>query len=566
MGVWSVGIVDTGVTDETEGVYGASLFEYDYYDGDSDTDGGRTTSHGSLVATSVELTNEALERLDLKVSGNSETEISPSAVNSALTQIGVLHDAGWHIGAYNMSFGSTSYSWTSTFQAQIDALAERGIFGVAASGNDGTGVGFENASYPARLSNVISVGSHDGSGNPSWFSQNNSSTVHLLADGEDFPGTGDDGTSFAAPQVSATVTTIQALVEGVTSDRLSFDETIDVLQLGGAGPQSSADPVDGVTTYFLHTHSGSVDYALSTYVDPVFSGLEYIASYSDIESAFVRDAGAARSHYISTGVYEGRTVAFDGLEYVASYSDLIGVFGTNREAAATHYLDFGRNEGRTVTFDADNYMNANPDVAAAFGADDDLATQHYISHGIYEGRSTGISVGSTSALVTVAQAVSEGSSDLPKNSGTSGYVGIGQSATGTITLYDHDWFRTELTAGETIVIQARGSVSDGGTLNDPVLRLYDANNNYLGYDDDGGVGRDAYLTYTPTTSGDFYIEVDGFYNYTGSYTIEVDSASNASLSTLEQETASLDVYKDPVVDDVQAANLAGSGTYADWVF
>jgi subtilase family protein len=561
MGVWSVGIVDTGVTNETEAVYGASLFAYDYYDGHSDTDGARTTSHGSLVATSVEHTNGALERLDLQVSNNSGTYISTSAIDSALTQIGALHDAGWHIGAYNMSLGSPAYSWTSPFRAQIDALAERGIFGVAAAGNDGTGVGFENASYPARLSNVISVGSHDGNGKPSWFSQNNSSTVHMLADGEDFPGSGNEGTSFAAPQVAATVTTVQALVEGVTSARLSFDETIDVLQLGGAGPRSSADPADGVTTYFLHTHAGSVDYAVSRYIDPVFSGFEYIASFNDLEAAFGRNAGAARDHYLSTGVYEGRTVSFDALEYVASYPDLIGVFGTNREGAAAHYLDFGRNEGRTVTFDADNYMNANPDVAAAFGGDDDLATQHYISHGIYEGRSIDASVGSTAA-----QAVSEGSSDLPGNSGTSGYIGIGQSATGTITRYDHDWFRTELTAGETIVIQARGYYTGGGTLIAPELLLYDANSGYLGYDRYSGVGLDASLTYTPTTSGDFYIEVGGLSSFTGSYTIEVDSASNASLSTLEQETTPLDTYKDPVVDEVQLANLASSGTDADWVF
>ena len=57
MGVWAVGIVDSGVTDETEAVYGANLYEYDYYYGNAETDGSRTTSHGSVVATSVEGTN-----------------------------------------------------------------------------------------------------------------------------------------------------------------------------------------------------------------------------------------------------------------------------------------------------------------------------------------------------------------------------------------------------------------------------------------------------------------------------------------------------------------------------
>ncbi|MEQ8332073.1 pre-peptidase C-terminal domain-containing protein [Nisaea sp.] len=570
MGVWSVGIVDSGVTNETEAVYGPNLYEYDFYYRHSDTDGGRTTSHGSVVARSVEQTNSALERVDLQIGNNSETYISPSAVNSALSQIGTLHDSGWHIGAYNMSFGSSYSSWTSPFQGQINALADHGIFGVAASGNGGTSSVLENPSYPAGLSNVISVGSHDGSGNPSWFSQNSPSTVHVLADGEDFPGAGYSGTSFAAPQVAATVTTVQALVQGVTSDRLSFGETIDVLQLGGAGPQSAVDPANGVTTYFLHTHTGSVDYALSAYVDPHFSGLEYIASFSDLEAAFGRDAGAARSHFIDAGVYEGRTVEFDGLEYVASHADLIGVFGLDRAGAAAHYLDAGRAEGRTTTFDADNYMGANPDLAVAFGGDDDLATQHYIMNGYYEGRSTGTT---TTPVTTspVEQAVSEGSSDLPQNTSTSGYVGVGQSATGTISLYDRDWFRTEFTAGESVIIQARGSATGGGTLFDPVLRLYDSNGNYLSGNDDSGVGRDSYLSYTPTTSGTYYLDVDGWSSYTGTYTVEVATASNATLAAVTDDPipgddpTQPDTSNDPSSNDVQLTTLGPEPSYTDWI-
>lgn len=576
MGVWSVGIVDTGVTDETEALYGASLFEYDYYYRNSDTDGWRTTSHGSTVATSVEQTNGALERIDLQISSNSEYYVSTSAINNALGQIGTLHDSGWHIGAYNMSFGSPYSSWTSPFQAQIDALAGRGIFGVASSGNGGTAAGFENPTYPAGLSNVISVGSHDGSGNPSWFSQNSPSTVHVLADGENFPGVGDDGTSFAAPQVAATVTTVQALVEGVTSDRLSFGETIDVLQLGGAGPQSAVDPADGVTTYFLHTHQGSVDYALSTYVDPHFNGLEYIASFSDLETAYGRDANAARDHYINAGVYEGRTVEFDGLEYVASHPDLIGTIGTDRAAAATHYLNAGRGEGRLTNFDADNYMDANPDLAATFGGNDDLATQHYITNGYFEGRSTGDLDGPSTGTPVINWGTSEGSTDLPAHTGTHGYVGVGQTATGSIapttgTQIDLDLFRTDFVAGETIVVQVRGGHSGGGNIHDPSVTIYGPDRYFRASDDDSGIGLDATLVYTPTESGTHYIMVTGNFFYHGTYTVDVTRVYNATLAAvtddpiLGDDPTHPDTGNDPSSDDIQLTTLGPEPAYTDWI-
>ncbi|MFX4221122.1 MAG: S8 family serine peptidase [Thalassobaculum sp.] len=529
MSRWSVAIVDSGVTDETEARHGASLFSYDYYARDGDTDGGRATSHGSLVAEAVELTNAHLERVDLQISSNSERALSSYAVNSALGDVGSLADSGWNIGAVNMSFGSTYSYWSSPFRSAIGLLHGQDIFSVAASGNGGTSRYLESPIYPARLPNVISVGSHDGEGNPSYFSRNTSGGVHLLADGEDVPGTGDNGTSFAAPQVAATVTTMQALVEGATGDRLNFAEVIDALQQGGLGPRSAVDPADNRTTYFLHDHGGSVDYVLARYVDPNFSGLEYIASYSDLEAVFGRDAGSARSHFITDGIWEGRTVAFDGLEYIASYADLRGVFGTDRTAAATHYLDAGRAEGRSVSFDADAYMVANPDVAAAFNGDPDSATIHYITAGAAEGRPTS---GAATGTSTPA-AVSESGTDFARDASTPGRVGVGQSATGTIGhIGDRDWFATELTAGETVVIQARGASSGGGTLYDPELFVYDSSGSFVAYDLDHGTGWDAYLAFTPSQSGTYFLEVDGYSRYTGSYTLSAASVSPSSLNDL----------------------------------
>ena len=169
------------------------------------------------------------------------------------------------------------------------------------------------------MPNVISVGSHDGGGNPSLWSQNSPTGVHILANGEANPLY---GTSFAAPDVAATVATIQAIAEGVTTQRLSFGEVVGALQLGGSGPLSAPDSADRSTQYYLHTHSGTVEYTLRVHIDPVINWLEYVL-HSMILRRLLVDAKAARNHFLQTGVYEGRTVSFDSLEYVASYGDLL---------------------------------------------------------------------------------------------------------------------------------------------------------------------------------------------------------------------------------------------------
>lgn len=559
MSRWSVAIVDSGVTDETEARLGPSLFSYDYYARDGDTDGGRVTSHGSRVAESVELTNGQLERFDMQISSNSEWYISNYAVNTALRDVVNLVDSGWNVGAVNMSFGSYSYFWTTPFRSAISLLQARDVFTVSSSGNGGSSRYVESPTYPARLSNVISVGSHDGHGNPSDFSRSSSWGVHLLADGEDVPGSGVNGTSFAAPQVAATVTTMQALVEGTTGDRLNFVEVIDALQQGGAGPRSAVDPGDNRTTYFLHDHAGSVDYVLARYVDPNFTGLEYIASYSDLEAVFGRNAGAARAHFLTDGAWEGRTVGFDGLEYLASHADLRVAFGADRTAAANHYLDSGRLEGRSVTFDAHAYMAANPDVTAAFGGDPDSATMHYITAGAAEGRAT------VSATLATAEppAVSEGDTDLGRDGSTAGRLTLNQSATGTIgEAGDRDWFATDLTEGETVVVQVRGASGGGGTLEDPDLFVYDNDGSLVAYSLDDGAGADAYLAFTPTTTGTYYIEVDGHASGVGGYTL---TAGSPDADAMDELQAGQDAFDRVALsfEDVRVAVLADGTPSSD---
>lgn len=75
----------------------------------------------------------------------------------------------------------------------------------------------------------------------------------------------------------------------------------------------------------------------------------YKAAYSDLAEAFGDDTDAYIRHYLTIGVYEGRTkgVLFDPLLYAEAYSDVKEAFGYNIPAIVNHYLTFGISENRT---------------------------------------------------------------------------------------------------------------------------------------------------------------------------------------------------------------------------
>ena len=120
--------------------------------------------------------------------------------------------------------------------------------------------------------------------------------------------------------------------------------------------------------------------------DTSFTGLEYIASHSDLRTKLGVDAQKGEDHFHTHGVFEGRGASFDGLEYIASYGDLIRAYGTNEDSGATHYISSGQKAGRTTTFDGLKYIASYPDLIRAFGVDQDAGSSHFIKHGYDEGR------------------------------------------------------------------------------------------------------------------------------------------------------------------------------------
>ena len=128
-----------------------------------------------------------------------------------------------------------------------------------------------------------------------------------------------------------------------------------------------------------------------------FNGLDYIASYTDLISAYkngsltqVEDNGAA--HYINNGMNENRTTTFNGLDYIASYSDLLKAFGANSDAGAFHFIESGLNEHRTTSFDGLSYIAQYTDLMKAFGSSEQVGAAHYIQNGFNEHRAPAFDV------------------------------------------------------------------------------------------------------------------------------------------------------------------------------
>lgn len=127
-----------------------------------------------------------------------------------------------------------------------------------------------------------------------------------------------------------------------------------------------------------------------------------------------------------------------------------------------------------------------------------------------------------------------GGVDIPGDISTTATIAVGESVTDELEATgDTDWFRIDLTAGETVLIALEGS---GITpVSDTYLRIYDQFGNLIAENDDGGSGLNSLLRFTANSSGTFYIEVDSYNNNKiGEYTLSVSDAPPLELYTLDQ--------------------------------
>ena len=108
------------------------------------------------------------------------------------------------------------------------------------------------------------------------------------------------------------------------------------------------------------------------------------------------------------------------------------------------------------------------------------------------------------------------------------------------TASDVDWVKLTLTAGQTYVVELNADDNTFNPLADPsLLGIYNSSGVLVPgtANDDYGIGLNARSTYTPTTSGSYYVAAGSYGGETGAYALSLLSATSAS-DTVGNTTAS----------------------------
>ncbi len=231
-------VVDTGVYINHEDLAGRVLANgYDYINRDPDPSD--DNGHGTLVAGIACANTDNLRGIagvdwrakimPLKALNSRGEGSLDSVVNS------IYHAVNHGARVINLSLTSSVYS--QILAEAVEYAHAQGCTLVAAAGNEGT----DRLNYPAGLTYVIGVGSVGRDGKRSYFSNYNSS-VDLVAPGEEIWGTDlnnsyslGNGTSEAAPQVSAAALLLSAEYPGASPDEVWRRLRDGALDLGSPG-------------------------------------------------------------------------------------------------------------------------------------------------------------------------------------------------------------------------------------------------------------------------------------------------------------------------------------------
>jgi subtilisin family serine protease len=205
-----VAIIDTGVSVSHPDLVGARLrtdIDYDFIN--SDTNADDDNGHGTHVAGIVAASTDN----GIGVAGVcAECEILPVKVLDAegsgdvsVIAQGLRYAADQGADIANMSLGmDPNCGCSETLANAINYAYERGMFMIAAAGNDG----IDKIGYPASSSRVMAIGATHVSGNRAYFS-NYGDGLDIVAPGQDILNTYTtpeydslSGTSMASPMVA----------------------------------------------------------------------------------------------------------------------------------------------------------------------------------------------------------------------------------------------------------------------------------------------------------------------------------------------------------------------------
>ena len=230
----NVVVIDSGLSSAWN--TGRLVYQYDFYGNDNDAMVANANTHGALVTAEILENAPDVGIIALKVMPDDGSGASEANIEKALQWVVANADA-YNITAVNLSLGGGAQTTAAktAISDELAALAAKRVMTVAAAGNSGDGGATQSvSSYSADVNQIcVSASTGDG-GFPSW-AQRSPTLTDVCADGTDVRVTNlagvtytANGSSFAAPAVTAAVARAQQAWVEQTGSRLTQAEFLDL--------------------------------------------------------------------------------------------------------------------------------------------------------------------------------------------------------------------------------------------------------------------------------------------------------------------------------------------------
>ncbi|MBF5093582.1 S8 family serine peptidase [Azospirillum sp. INR13] len=236
----TVVVIDSGWSPTWE-TAASVVYQHDYADNDGDARNPNADTHGALVTSRILSQAPDVGIIALKVMPDNSTTASGAAIEQALQWV-VAHASDHNVVGVNLSLagGSASSEMTTILSDELASLAAKRVLVSAAAGNAGQNGTATDVSYFAADHNTICVTASTGDGALPGWAQRNPGITDLCADGTDIRLTDlagrtvtANGSSFAAPTVTAAVALAQQEALALRGSALTQDEFLSLAKQTG---------------------------------------------------------------------------------------------------------------------------------------------------------------------------------------------------------------------------------------------------------------------------------------------------------------------------------------------
>ncbi len=238
-------VIDSGLSSAWNS--GNLVYQHDFYDNDDNVTVSNANTHGAMVTSEIAAADPNANIVMLKVMPDDGSATSEATIEKALQWVVANADA-YNVTAVNLSLGGGNQTsvTTTSMSDELAALAAKRVLTVAAAGNSGDGGATQGVSSFAADPNQICVSATTGSGDfPTW-SQRSPLLTDVCADGTDIKLTNlagtayaANGSSFAAPTVTAAVALAQQESMELTGQRLTQQQFLDLAKSTGTAMGST---------------------------------------------------------------------------------------------------------------------------------------------------------------------------------------------------------------------------------------------------------------------------------------------------------------------------------------